>query len=68
LIADGKTTQLLAQANLRQVNLSPGIMQKSLQSLERTQILRKEMDSLAVNYVFLDPLFALWVKENTTAN
>ena len=64
LIAGGTTTQLLSQASVRQANLSPGIMQKSLQSLERTQILRKEMDSLTVNYVFLDPLFALWIKDN----
>lgn len=64
LIAAGTTTQLLSQTNLRQIDLSPGVMQKSLQSLERTQILRKEIDSLTVNYVFLDPLFALWIKEN----
>ena len=68
LIAAGTTTQLLSQTNLRQANLSPGIMQKSLIALERTQIIRKEMDSLTVNYVFLDPLFALWIKENTAAN
>ena len=65
LLASGVTTQLLAQANLRQANLSSGIMQKSLTSLERAQIIRKETDALTIKYVFLDPLFAIWINVNS---
>ncbi|MGH9841458.1 MAG: AAA family ATPase [Blastocatellia bacterium] len=64
-IARGTDRRLFAKQVLRQTGLTSGNISKSLQSLEKSAILRKEYQGEETIWRFEDPLFKQWILAST---
>jgi hypothetical protein len=64
-IARGADRRLFSKQVLRQTGLTSGNISKSLQSLEKSAILRKEYQGEETFWRFEDPLFKQWILAST---
>ena len=65
VIARGADRRLLSKQILRLTGLTSGNISKSLQSMEKNAILRKEYPGEETVWRFEDPLFKQWILAST---
>lgn len=64
-VATNDGQQLLTRPILKRYDLSPGAMQRALQSLENFSMIRRDYQTGVVVYRFEDPFFKGWILHST---
>jgi hypothetical protein len=67
-VAHTNGQQLLTRPVLKRYDLSPGSMQKALQSLENFSMIRRDYQTGALTYRFEDPFFKAWILSATVTS
>lgn len=67
-VAHAGGQQMLTRPMLKRYDLSPGAMQRALQSLETFSMIRRDYQTGALVYRFEDPFFKAWILSSTVTS